>query len=86
MKMRERFLLNGIYAKPAAPTVGRQHHPPAEVLSHETKAALTRGKFAEPRAHATFHTAIRQRLPPLGRVLRLLDFVGHGFAGSASAK
>ena len=75
--MVQRFLLNGIDTKSAAPAIGRQNHPIAHALPNETKPALAFIEFAKPRTQPALDTPIRQRLPPTRRIIGLRQLCDH---------
>src|SRR5881628_3136132 len=62
--MIQRFLLNGVDAKPAAPAISCEHHSVTNSLPNETESALAFIEFAEPRTQPALDPPIRQHLPP----------------------
>jgi hypothetical protein len=69
--MVQRFLLNRIDAKPAAPAISREHHPIVHSLPNETKSALPFVQLAKPWTQSAFNAPIRKHCPPAPVIIRL---------------
>src|SRR5206468_8654136 len=76
-KMIQRFLLNGVDAKPAAPAISCEHHSVTNSLPNETESALAFIEFAEPRTQPTLDPTIRQHLPPTPWIIGLSQLCDH---------
>src|SRR6266568_3171159 len=75
--MIQRFFLDRIDTKPAAPPIGGEHHPIPHPLPDETKSALTFVQFAKSRAKPALDSPIRQSRPPTTGIIRLLQLCHH---------
>jgi hypothetical protein len=75
--MVQRFFLNRINTKPAAPAIGSQHYPILNALPNETKSALAFLQFAKARTQLALDAPVGQHRPPARRMIRLTQLCDH---------
>src|SRR5262249_2916949 len=76
-KMIERFLLDRIDTKPAAPAIRCEHHPVADALPNKTKTALTFVELAIARTQPALDAPIFRHRPPTPGIIGLLQLRDH---------
>jgi hypothetical protein len=74
IEMVERLLLHRVDAESRRAAVGGEYHAAAFHLAHEAQPALALVQLAIAGAQIALHAAVRQRVPPLARVVHSFHF------------
>ena len=62
--MIQGFFFDRINAETRGTAIGRQHHPVADALAHEARAALALVETAVARAEVALDAAVLEAMPP----------------------